>query len=82
MLPQFHITDFPHYGRYFGELFGELNRLTEAGSEIAAAAIDHAKLSLIVLAVVIVLGLVLGTAAIILEVVLNKQKDRKHEVKL
>lgn len=82
MLPQFHITDFPHYGRYFGELFGELNRLTEAGSEIAAAAIDHAKLSLIILAVVIVLGLVLGTAAIILEVVLNKQKDRKQEVKL
>ncbi len=81
MLPQYHITDFPHYGRFFGELFGELNRLSDAGSEIAAAAIEHAKLSMTVFVIITVLGLLLGAAAIILEVTLSKHKIQKETQK-
>ena len=72
LLPQYHITDIPHYGRVFGELFAELNRLTDAGSEIAASAIRHAELSAVVFFVILALGAVLGIAAIIAEVVLEK----------
>lgn len=74
MLPQYHITDFPHYGKVFGELFGELNRLTAAGSEIAAAAIKQAETSVVLFFVILALGIVLGIAAIIAEVALEKKR--------
>jgi len=77
LLPQYHITDFPHYERLFGELFGELNRLTDAGSEIAATAIEHAKLSVTFFFAIMIFGVLLGVTAIILEVVLSKYKKPK-----
>lgn len=73
LLPQYHITDFPHYAKVFGELFTELNRLTDAGSEIAAAAIKHAELSAVVFFVILALGAVLGIVAIIAEIALEKK---------
>ncbi len=79
MLPQYHITDFSHYGRLFGELFTALDHLSAAGSEIAAAALAHAKLSMTVSVVIMALGVLSGAAVIILEVVLSKH--RKQEVK-
>jgi len=77
MLPQYHITDFPHYRQLFGELFTELDRLSAAGSLIAADAIEHAKLSLTAFIVITVLGLLSGAAAIVLEVVLSTRKDKR-----
>ena len=74
LLPQYHITDFAHYAKVFGELFGALNSLTAAGSEIAAAAIQQAEFSAVLFFIILVLGAVLGIAAIILEVVLSKAK--------
>lgn len=80
MLPQYHITDFPHYGRLFGELFGELNRLTDAGSEIAAAAIKHAETCADLFFVILALGVLLGIITIGLEVFLGRnQKCGKHK---
>lgn len=73
LLPQYHITDFPHYAKVFGELFTELNQLTDAGSEIAAAAIKYAELSSVVFFVILALGAVLGIVAIIAEVTLEKK---------
>jgi len=73
-VPQCHITDFAHYERLFGELFGELNRLTDADSEIAATAIEHAKLSVTFFFAIMIFGVLLGVTAIILEVVLSKYK--------
>ena len=43
MLPQYRITDLAHYRQFFSVLFQELNRLTDAGSAIAAATIAHTK---------------------------------------
>ena len=78
MLPQYHITDFPHYGRVFGELLGELTRLTAAGSEIAAAAIRQAETSAVLFFAILALGAVFGAAAIIMESVSIKAKGGKH----
>lgn len=81
-LPQYHITDFPHYAKVFGELFGELNRLTDAGSEIAAAAIKQAETSAVLFFVILALGVVLGAAAIIAESLFGKKPAKgKHFTK-
>ncbi len=78
MLPQYHITDLPHYGRVFGELFGELNRLTASGSEIAAAAIRQAETSVVMFFVILALGAVAGFAVIVVETVLSKERAGRH----
>lgn len=80
LLPQYHITDFPHYAKVFGELFTELNRLTDAGSEIAAAAIRQAETSVVLFFVILALGVLLGIITIGLEVFLGRnQKCGKHK---
>ena len=76
MLPQYHITDFPHYGRLFAELFGELNRLTAAGSVIAAAAIRQAEGGAVWFFVILALGVVCGIAVIITEMILEKRNQK------
>ena len=80
LLPQYHITDFPHYGRIFSELFNELNRLAVAGSEIAAAAIRQAETSAVLFFVILALGVLLGIITIGLEVFLGRnQKCGKYK---
>ena len=74
MLPQYHITDLSHYRQFFGELFRELNRLTDAGSEIAAAAVKHTKQSGMFFVILVVCGVLFGVTAIILEAILSKHR--------
>ena len=82
LLPQYHITDFPHYSRVFGKLFEELNRLTDAGSEIAAAAIRQAEWSLVLFFILLALGIVCGIAWILAEIAFGKGKRKgKHLAK-
>lgn len=82
LLPQYHITDFPHYSRVFGKLFEELNRLTDAGSEIAAAAIRQAEWSLMLFFIILTLGIVCGIAWILAEIAFGKGKRKgKHLAK-
>ena len=79
LLPQYHITDFPHYTKVFGELFTELNRLTDAGSEIAAAAIQQSEFSAVLFFIILVLGAVLGILGNAREEVLDSEIEAMIE---
>ena len=76
LLPQYHITDFAHYGRVFGELFDTLHKLADSGSAVAGEAIRYAEGCVAWFFVLLGAGILLGAAAIIAEVVLSKDQKK------
>lgn len=76
LLPQYHITNFAHYGEKFGELFQTLDALAAEGSAIAASAIRYAEGRIAGFFILLGLAVVLGIAVIAAEVILSKRETK------